>query len=105
MTARRYLAVVQDPRGYPAPGGELEPAPPEGPAPPVMHSVVLADDFERVERERDEGLLLVQDLREACWDAGSPTVPTPVTEALQALRAWQEASTSRPADPSTGEQP
>lgn len=57
MSARRYLVVVQDPRGYPghrerelepAPP-ELEPAPPEGPKQPVIHTAVLADDFEAME--------------------------------------------------------
>lgn len=52
--ARRYVAVIQDARGYPAPGAPLEPGPPEGVGPPVIHSVVLADDHERVERERDK---------------------------------------------------
>ncbi len=55
---RRYLTIIQDPAGYPAPGEPLEPAPPDGPAPPVMHSVVLADDYEALlaalERLRDE---------------------------------------------------
>lgn len=46
--ARRYLAVIQDPKGYPPRGALLEPAPPEGPAPPVIHEVVLATDYERL---------------------------------------------------------
>lgn len=51
MSARRYLAVVQDPRGYPAPGEPLEAAPPGGPAQPVIHTVVRADDYEALEAE------------------------------------------------------
>lgn len=50
---RRYVVLIQDDRGYP-PAGELEAAPPEGPTPPVLHEAVLADDFERVEAERDQ---------------------------------------------------
>lgn len=53
MPARRYLAIVQDARGYPAPGDPLEPAPPDGPAQPVIHTVVLADEYERIEREAE----------------------------------------------------
>lgn len=49
-TARRYLAVVQAAEGYPAPGEPLEAAPPDGPAPPILHSVVLADDYEELQR-------------------------------------------------------
>lgn len=53
-SVRRYLIVIQDARGYPEPGADLEPAPPEGPEQPVMRSAVLADDYERVARERDD---------------------------------------------------
>lgn len=59
--ARRYIAVIQDPRGYPPPGADLEPAPPEGPSQPVLHSVVAADEYERVQAERDR---LAEALRE-----------------------------------------
>jgi hypothetical protein len=53
MSARRYIAVVQDPRGYPPPG-ELDPAPPEGPDQPVIHSVVLAEEYDRLREVTDE---------------------------------------------------
>jgi hypothetical protein len=43
---RHYLVVIQDPRGYP-PSGELDPAPPEGPGQPQLHSAVLMADYER----------------------------------------------------------
>ncbi len=51
MTARRYLTIVQDARGYPAPGEPPSEGPPNGPAPPVLHAVVLADDYEALEAE------------------------------------------------------
>ena len=41
---RRYVAVIQDPRGYPAEG--LDPAPPDGPELPMLYSVVKADEHE-----------------------------------------------------------
>ena len=44
---RRYVAVLQDPRGYPAPGQPPEDAPPDGPFPLTVVSVVKADDHER----------------------------------------------------------
>lgn len=44
--ARRYLTIIQDARGYPAPGGPLDKAPPEGPEQPQIVSVVRADDYE-----------------------------------------------------------
>lgn len=47
MSARRYLAVIQAAEGYPAPGEPLEAAPPDGPAQPIIHQVVLADEYER----------------------------------------------------------
>lgn len=50
VSVRRYLAVIQDPRGY---ADELEPAPPEGPIPVVVHTVVLLDDYKQVKAERD----------------------------------------------------
>jgi hypothetical protein len=43
-TLRRYLAIIQDPRGYPA--ESLEPAPPEGPEQPMLYTVVKADEHE-----------------------------------------------------------
>lgn len=44
-TARRYIAVIQDAGGYAAPLAALDPAPPEGPPAPVLHSVVRVDDL------------------------------------------------------------
>ena len=70
-SARRYLAIVQDARGYPPPG-ELDPAPPEGPGQPMVYSVVKADDFERVQAERDEAIRLLANAtdpeNEADWE-------------------------------------
>jgi hypothetical protein len=42
---RRYLAVIQDARGYPA-SDEPLPAPPEGPIQPLIVSVVKADEHD-----------------------------------------------------------
>lgn len=50
---RRYLVVVQAEQGYAAPDAPLEPAPPDGPAPPCIHQAVLVADYERVVAERD----------------------------------------------------
>jgi hypothetical protein len=61
VSARRYIAVVQAAEGYPARGAALEQAPPDGPAPPVIHSVVLEDDFAALESQVDG---LVEALRE-----------------------------------------
>lgn len=47
---RRYLTIVQDARGYPPSYAPLEEGPPTGPAPPTVHQVVLADDYEALER-------------------------------------------------------
>lgn len=44
-TARRFLALVQEAGGYPAPLADLDPAPPEGPAQPALHSVVKVSDL------------------------------------------------------------
>lgn len=73
MAARRYLAVVQDPRGYPAPGEPLEAAPPEGPAQPVIHTVVLADEYDdlaakvaRLQVELDEAEERYDELLSRC---------------------------------------
>jgi hypothetical protein len=54
MSVRRYITVVQDPRGYPSNTADLDPAPPEGPEPPMVYSVVKADDFERLEKALHE---------------------------------------------------
>ena len=43
---RRYLAVIQDPRGYPAAGEPLEKTPPDGPEQPMIVTVVKADEYE-----------------------------------------------------------
>jgi len=43
--------IVQDPCGYPAPGDPLEPAPPDGPPQPAVHTAVLAVDYEALEAE------------------------------------------------------
>ena len=42
---RRFVTVIQDERGYPAPG-QLDFAPPDGPKPPVVVAVVKADEYE-----------------------------------------------------------
>lgn len=52
--ARRYLAVVQAAEGYPGPDDPREAAPPDGPAPPVLHTVVLEADYEALEAENAE---------------------------------------------------
>lgn len=49
--ARRYLTIIQDPSGYPV---TREPLEPEGPFPPQIHTVVMAVDYELLEKERDE---------------------------------------------------
>jgi hypothetical protein len=51
MSVRRYLAVIQAPEGYPGPNDPLEPAPPDGPALPVLHTVVREEAFETLEAE------------------------------------------------------
>lgn len=53
MRVRYFVALVQAAEGYPAPGDPLEPAPPDGPFAPTLHSVVLAEDFERLQRAVD----------------------------------------------------
>lgn len=58
---RRFLTVIQDERGYPGPG-QLDPAPPDGPKPPMMLQVVKADDYEALLREH---FALVSALRQA----------------------------------------
>lgn len=45
MKARRYLVVIQDARGYPA--GD-QPIVEDPPSPPVLHHVVLAEDYDRL---------------------------------------------------------
>jgi hypothetical protein len=51
---RRFVAVVQDWRGYPAPGEPLELAPPKGPEQPMLYTVVKADEHDaEVGRLRD----------------------------------------------------
>jgi hypothetical protein len=53
VSARRYIAVVQAPGGYPGPDDPLEAAPPEGPAPPMLHTVVMEAEYEAIEKDRD----------------------------------------------------
>ncbi len=43
---REYIIVIQDPRGYPGSRGQLDPAPPDGPEPAMLRSVVLVDDYD-----------------------------------------------------------
>jgi hypothetical protein len=50
--ARTYVTIVQAPEGYPA-DSELRKLE-ETPAPPVVHAVVLRDDYEKVEAENVE---------------------------------------------------
>lgn len=66
-----------------------------------MESDALREGGRRLKAENDrlrdhvtDGVALVQALREACWATGSPTVPTPVAEAIGALRSWQERLTT-----------
>jgi hypothetical protein len=76
---RRYLAVLQDHRGYPSSEDELDPAPPEGPEPPILIQVVKADEHDaEVERLREE-------LRIARWDAD-----VPIRELRELLREVHE---------------
>jgi hypothetical protein len=49
--ARRYLTIIQAAEGYPPPGAPREAAPPDGPAEPVVHTVVMADAYEALEAE------------------------------------------------------
>lgn len=65
---RRYLTIVQDARGYPGPNARRDLAPPDGPAEPVVHSVVLGDDFEDLEVRY---LAVVRALRQAGADFGA----------------------------------
>lgn len=60
---RRYLAIVQDERGYPAPTAALDEAPPGGPEAPCVVSVVKAEEHEaEVERLRGKIERLEHDL-------------------------------------------
>lgn len=61
-SARRYATIVQAPGGYPPRGAPPEPAP--DPPNIVLHTVVLADDYEALEAERDELLREVAQLKE-----------------------------------------
>jgi hypothetical protein len=97
QAVRRYLVVIQDERGYPPPG-EQDEAPPDGPAPPMMHTAVLATDYdalhaaleaERGLREKAEGELRV--------------VTVERDESRRNLRAWKrraEEVTERAAEAS-----
>ncbi len=53
MSARRYVTIIQDPRGYPEPG-EYE----DDLTTVTMHEVVLRDDYETLLAERDEWQML-----------------------------------------------
>lgn len=66
-TPRRFLALIQDPRGY---GKNLEPAPPEGPSQPMLFHVVKADEHE-AEVERLHRLLW------ECHREASDGIPVP----------------------------
>ncbi len=52
MSLRRYLTILQDPQGYGAPG--TDDAPPDGPTPPVLLSVVSADESDAVVAELEQ---------------------------------------------------
>lgn len=65
---RRYLTIVQDARGYPGPNARRDLAPPDGPAEPVIHRVVLADDFEDLVRRF---VAVVQALRQSAASHGA----------------------------------
>ncbi len=52
---REYIIVIQDSRGYPGNRGQLDPAPPDGPEPAMLRSVVLVDDYDHL-KERYENL-------------------------------------------------
>lgn len=58
---RRFVTVIQDERGYPAPG-QLDFAPPDGPKPPVVVAVVKADEYEALLKQH---FGLVSALRQA----------------------------------------
>lgn len=47
VRARRYIAVIQSPDGFPGPGAPMEPAPAVA---SMLLSVVKADDYEALER-------------------------------------------------------
>lgn len=72
-SARRYLAIVQAREGYPA-----LPTSSDQPAPPMVHRVVLADDYEAV---RVEGLVLRRALRGMVDLYRHPDTGQPVVEA------------------------
>ena len=76
--ARRYLTVIQDPRGYPTKLG-TEPAPPEGPSEPVLLSVVKADDYEAIQADRDALAARVKELEARIAGA---------LEALETVPPW-----------------
>jgi hypothetical protein len=48
VSARCYLVVLQDGRGYPGPDDPLDPAPPEGPEPPTVVKVVKYEDYQKL---------------------------------------------------------
>jgi hypothetical protein len=68
-TARRYITLIQAEGGYPPPG-EPPPAPPEGPIPPTLHTVVLASDYEDLLAERDALVAAIGAHRDSIAAAG-----------------------------------
>lgn len=82
---RRYVMVIQDARGY-VEAGTLEPGPPDGPTPPVVHSVVLTAAHEAlVEQLRDE--LVSQTALAEAWGKDVERL----REAADAAFAWIES--------------
>jgi hypothetical protein len=109
QAVRRYLVVIQDERGYPPPG-EQDEAPPDGPAPPMMHTAVLAADYdalhaaleaerglrEKAEQERDEAEQRHEDLQRQFRIAGAAFDRR--TDELDMLRTWLKAEELLPDD-------
>jgi hypothetical protein len=72
VSARRYLVIVQAERGYAA-AGELEPAPPNGPGQPMIHTAVLEVDYQDLEAERDSYWQALVDIAGyEGWEASDP---------------------------------
>jgi hypothetical protein len=68
---RRYLAIVQDERGYPAPGDDPDDGPPDGPKPPMLHSVVLADEFDVLRTQADRYRAALEEIRTHALASGT----------------------------------
>lgn len=75
---RRYLAIIQDPRGYPAEG--LDPAPPNGPEQPMVFSVVKADEHDAAIRG---AVRLLNAVDQAASDLENGAAPAFVARALR----------------------